>query len=168
MDVGRLRQGEQIAAIAALVLLFVMFVFNWFTVDIGGGNIGGVSIPKTHAGVNAWESFSWIDLILFLGVIGGLALAFVRGSGTRVDFPLPTAVTGVCALGTLLVLYRIINPPGNSDLVNRGIGLFLGLIAVAALTYGAYLIMQEDEGGLPSGTGRREPPAPPPGPPPAR
>jgi hypothetical protein len=53
-----------------------------------------------------------------------------------------TALLG--GVGTLLILYQIFDTPGDLD---RKIGLFLGLIACAAIAVGGYLSMQEDVGG---------------------
>jgi hypothetical protein len=108
-----------------------------------------------------------------------------------VDFPLSTVVTVAGALSTLLVLYRILDPPADAD---RKFGVFLGLILAAVLTYGGWLAMQEEgtsfqdaadrfgggDGpgaggtgagpgpGAPAdpGAGRAEPPSAPPPPPP--
>jgi hypothetical protein len=82
---------------------------------------------------------------------------------------------GLGGLAVLLILFRIISPPdgGAGDLVDigRGIGVFLGLIAAAGITYGGWLAMQE-EGTSFSGPADRlgggdAPPPPPPPPPPS-
>jgi hypothetical protein len=41
-----------------------------------------------------------------------------------------------------LVLYRLINPPGDG--LGREIGIWLGLLTTAGITYGGYLGMQEE------------------------
>ena len=45
-------------------------------------------------------------------------------------------------LSTVLVLYRIIDPP--ADCAAREFGVFLGLIAAAAVAFGGWLAMQEE------------------------
>jgi hypothetical protein len=53
-----------------------------------------------------------------------------------------SAVTaGIGAIAFLLVLYRLIDPPGDSG---REIGVWLGLLATAGITYGGYEGMQEE------------------------
>jgi multidrug transporter EmrE-like cation transporter len=125
--------------------------------------------------VNAWESFDFIDIVLLLAVIAGIGLAVLSAAQSSVQLPVAaSAITaGLGILGTLLVLYRVIEPPSEAS---RKIGLFLGLIAVAGIALGGWLAMQEEGttfggeadrlggGGAAPGAG---PPAPPPPPPPS-
>jgi hypothetical protein len=138
MDVNRLSQGEKIAA-GSGVLLFIVMFFSWF------GASGDVEALGNAVGVdtsfNAWQSFDFIDLILFVTVVAAVGAAGAKAADARVDFPLSTVVTGLGGLSTLLVLYRVLDPPGDAS---RKFGLFLGLILAAALTYGAWLAMQEE------------------------
>jgi hypothetical protein len=185
MDVNRLTQGEKIAGVAAIVLFISMF-FAWFGFDSPAGDLRqfGVDVGDVSFSFNAWESFSFIDLILLLTVLVTLAMVFVKLSDTVVDFPLNTVVAALGGLATLLVLYRIIDPPGGSD---REWGVFLGLILSALVAYGGYRAMQEEgssfgdaadrfSSGRGAGPGAGSPPPPPPtaggqppagGPPPA-
>ena len=147
MDVNRLGRGEKIAAVSAIALLLIMFIFSWFGIDAEGGvDLGGA---------NAWESFGLIDLILFITVVAAIALAAMLANGQRVDMPVSPAaiVAGLGILSVILILFRIISPPdfGLGDLleigggeVSRKIGVFLGLIAAAGIAYGGYESMQEE------------------------
>lgn len=180
MDVNRLSQGEKIVGISAIVLLLDMFILKWFGLKIeGGGAFGSVEGSR-----NAWGSFGFIDIILFIGILAGLALVYIKASDTRVDLPvaLSVIVTAIAGLGTLLVLFRVISPPDfgvDFDGVEstRKIGAFIGLIAVGALTYGGYRSMEEEgtsfgdaadgfssggSGGTGAGPGAGSPPPPPP------
>jgi hypothetical protein len=147
MDFGRLSPAEQIAGGAGIVLILVMFIFDWFGLEIPGAGVAG----DAGAG-NAWESFSIIDIILFLAALSGIALAVVRASGETEALPVPLSVVVVVlgGLGTLLVLIRLISPPdfgapaGIEVDKTREFGAFLGFIVTAALTYGGYLAMQEE------------------------
>ena len=163
MDLSTLRTGEKIAAAAGIVLLLSMFILDWFSVDFGpfGGDLG----------VNAWESFDIIDLILAVTFIAAIALAVTSMSGNRPDLPIAMSaiVAGLGILSTLLVLYRIINPPGEGG-VDRGIGIFVGLIAAAGIAYGGWRAMQEEGTSFQAERDRVSSPgpgpgAPPPGPP---
>src|SRR5262245_41314263 len=102
MDVTRLSQGEKIAGAAGAALLIVMF-FPWY----GSGGIN----------VNAWESFSYTDLILFITGVAAVALAFTSANGTSLGLPvaLSAIVAGLGVLATLLVLFRILNTPGEGN-----------------------------------------------------
>jgi hypothetical protein len=134
MDVNRLRTGEKIVGVAA-VLLFLDLFLSWYSVDVGGA--------LARAGVNvsfsAWDIFSWVHLLLLLTILAALAMVYVRGAGRSVDLPasLPLIVAALGAFSTLIVLYRIVNQPGPNDIINVEYGAYLGLILVAGLTYGA-------------------------------
>lgn len=176
MDVNRLSQGEKIAAGSAILLFIVMF-FSWF-----GAPDNAVTEALGAAGVdtsaNAWQSFDFIDLILLLTVIVAAGAAALKASGAVLRLPVPasTITTLLGALSTLLVLYRIIDPPSYDS---RKFGVFLGLVLAAALTYGGWRAMEEEgtsfgdaadrlsdrDRGRPGEAPRRSAPPPPPPPP---
>jgi hypothetical protein len=190
MDINRLRPGEQIAAVAAIVLLLDMFLFKWFGLKVSAATpLGGISAEGSK---NAWGSMDLIRWILLITVIAALGMAYLRASDTEIDLPVAASVV-VAVLGglsTLLILIRLISPPdfGAPDAegidTTRKIGAFIGLIAAAVLTYGGYRAMQDegtsfqgaadrfggggDVGGGPGdvGGGPGEPPSVPPPPPP--
>jgi hypothetical protein len=145
MDINRLTLGEKIAAGAGILLLIFMFL-SWFGYDTGASEIAeqfGVDTGDDTIGFNAWESFDFIDLVLALTAIAAIALAAMKASANRVELPV-SAATVVAALGglaTLLILFRIISPPSDAD---REFGVFLGLLAAAAIAYGGYRAMQEE------------------------
>jgi hypothetical protein len=140
MDVNRLSQGEKIAAGSAIVLFIVMF-FSWFGAPDAAEEVLGAAGVDTS--INAWQSFDFIDLILLLTIVVALGVAFLKASGNSVSLPVPgstvTALLG--ALSTLLVLYRVIDPPSDLD---RKFGLFLGLIFAAAIAYGGWRAMEAE------------------------
>ncbi len=141
MDVNNLRTGEKIAGASGIALLLIMFIFDWFTVDIGlGASVGG----------NAWDTMELIRFILFLAALAGIGLAAMSATQSQVNMPiaLSALAAGLGGLSVLLVLFRIISPPdgGAGDLIDvgRGIGVFLGLIASAGVAYGGWTAMQEE------------------------
>ncbi|HEV2789714.1 MAG TPA: hypothetical protein VGV69_00260 [Solirubrobacterales bacterium] len=175
MDVDRLTQGEKIAGVAAIVLFISMF-FAWFGFDTPGNELG-ISIDLSF---NAWESFDFIDLVLFVTVLVAVGSALVKAADAAIDFPLNAVVAVLGGLCTLLVLYRIVDPPGGAD---REWAVFLGLILSALVAYGGYRAMQEEGSSFAEvgdrfsgggrggpGAGSSQPPSqspPPPPPPPA-
>ena len=180
MDLDRLSTGEKIAGGSA-VLLFIFMFFDWFTVDISGGE----GLFSVSVGGNAWEAFSWIDLLLLLTVIVALVVVIVRLSDALFEPPISlNAIVAVLgAISVLLVLYRIIDPPGGGDIagvsvdISPQVGVFLGLLAAAGIAYGGYRAMQEEgtsfgeigdqlsnRGG--PGSGSQPPSSTPPSPPP--
>jgi uncharacterized membrane protein YhaH (DUF805 family) len=184
MDVDRLSTGEKIAGISA-ILLFIFMFFDWFTVDVSGGD--GL-FTAASAGGSAWDALDVIPIFLMLAIVAAIAVAVVRLADAVFEPPISVnAVVSVLgALAVLLILYRIIDPPGETGSVqglsvdiSPAVGIFLGLIAAAGIAYGGYKAMQEEgatfadvgdrlSGGGSSGAGGppQQPPAPTPPPPP--
>lgn len=152
MDFSRLRAGELVAGIAGLLLVVVLF-FTWYTVK------------GTGVSANAWEAFGFIDIVLLAAGIAGAALALLTASQRTVAVPVAmtvlTAALGL--LATLLVIYRIINPPGPNEIVDVSAGAYLGLLCAAGVTAGGFIAMRNDGPGFGGATGPDVParPAPP-------
>ncbi|HEY1834458.1 MAG TPA: hypothetical protein VGG08_08485 [Solirubrobacteraceae bacterium] len=150
-DVSRLRRADQIIGGSAIAFFIFLFFFHW----LGASS----SSPLGHLsyGANGWHSFSVSRWIWIITIIVAL-LAVARTAGLlsfESPVQLSVAVAGLGALSTLLILYRIIHHPhggfseslaGTHISASYGIkiGIWLGLIASAALTYGGYLAMQDD------------------------
>jgi len=110
MDADRLSTGEKIAG-ASAVLLFIFMFFDWFKVEVSGGGFIGGSL-----GGNAWEWFTWIDLLMLLTIVVAIGVAVVRLTDAVFEppFSLNAAVAILGGLSALFILYRIIDPPGGS------------------------------------------------------
>jgi hypothetical protein len=143
-----LSQGELIAGIAGVVLLIDLW-FKWYGVKVsgGGGLLKGVNFGVS---ANAWQSFGLIDIILFLVALITIGVAVMRALNNMPDMPYPpaTLVTIAGAIALLLILFRIIDTPVDTQGVDgidvtRKIGVWIGLLAAAALTYGGWRAMQE-------------------------
>src|SRR3954447_9209446 len=146
-DRNRLSQGELIAGIAGLVLLIDLW-FKWYGVKVSGA--GGLSSFNIGVSANAWESFGLIDIILFLVALIAIGVAVLRALNNMPDMPFPpaTLITVAGGLALLLIIFRIIDTPvdtGGVDGIDvtRKIGVWIGLISAAALTYGGWRAMQE-------------------------
>jgi uncharacterized membrane protein YhaH (DUF805 family) len=142
----RLSTGEKIAGGSA-VLLFIFMLLDWFTVEVSSGD----GLFSVSDGGSAWASFSYTDLFLMMTILVAVAVAVIRLSDALVEPPVSlNAVAAVLGgVSTLLILYRIIDPPFDTGGVpgvdiSPAIGAFLGLIAAAGITYGAYRAMQEE------------------------
>lgn len=143
-DLSRLRRGEKIAA-AAAVLLFILMFFDWYSVSVSAGPLGDFSV-----GGSAWQAFDILDIYLFLVILAAIGLAVLTATERSPALPVTASVivTALAGLGTLFVLYRLIDTPvgdvPDGVDVGRTVWAFLGLIAVAAVTYGGYLSMREE------------------------
>src|SRR4051812_30130022 len=156
-DRNRLNTGELIAGIAGLVLLIDLW-FKWYGVKVsgGGGLLKGFSIGVS---ASAWQVFSFIDILLFLIALLAIGVAVMRAMDRMPEMPYPpaTLIAGAGGLALLLILYRTIDTPIDTHGVNgidvtRKFGLWLGLIAAAAITDGGWGAVQ-GEGGSFGGAG---------------
>jgi hypothetical protein len=180
-DLSRLRRSDWMVGGGAVAFFIFLFFFNWY----GGSYKGSVPVSgsfSASSSASGWDTFTnsrWIWLITIVVSIGAVVL--VAGQ-RKLDLPvrLSTVVLGLGALSTLLILYRIIHHPsggasfaGASFSYGIKIGIWLGLIAAAAITYGGYLMMGEDDpspepaGYQPPASSTPTPPAPPSATPPA-
>ena len=118
MDTNRISRGEMIAAVSGIALFLIMFIFSWFGIDASAGAF------SASAGANAWESFGFIDIILFFTVVVAVVGAALTANATDVNSPVAiSAITaGLGILSVVLILFRIISPPdfGVGDLGDLG------------------------------------------------
>ena len=114
----RVRIGEIVAGVAGAVLLLSLFL-EWYTVR------------GRAEGLTAWGAFAFVDLLVCLVALLGIALAVSQVAGRGPALPVAigviTATLGLAA--TLLVLYRILNQPGPNDAIGVGAGAWIGLAA---------------------------------------
>jgi hypothetical protein len=150
--VNRLRPADVLAGAGGVVLLGSLFL-HWY----GFAGAGGPIHPLT-----AWQAFSAIDILLAL--IAALAIgvpitsAVARSPAKPVAFALGTSVGGFLAV--LLVLFRLIDQPGNHRLVTVQAGAWVGLAGALITLVGGWLALADDHtpGAVPPRLPRR--PAP--------
>jgi hypothetical protein len=153
LDMSRLRRCDRVIGAGALALLVILFLFKWYGVS-SNASVGGVSFSSS---ANGWHTFTNSRWIWIITIIVGLAFACTTAARNDPRLPVqPSAiVAGLGALSTVLILYRIINHPtagANVTILHVHytasagikIGIWLALIAAAAITYGGYLAMQEE------------------------
>jgi len=193
-DISRLRRSDQIIGASAIAFLIFLFIFKWYGVS-SSSSVGGVSFSSSANGWNTFHNSRWIWLIT---IVVALAYVAISAGVFKLESPVQPGVlvAGLGALSTAFILYRIVHHPsagasGTIDGVHYSasagikIGIWLGLIAAAALTYGGYLAMQAEgtslsdvreqasgafsglaaTGGSTGAEGASEPPAEPPIPP---
>ncbi len=148
-DMSRLRRSDQIIGASAIAFFIFLFFFKWLGASTNLP-VGNLSVSSS---INGWHSFTlsrWIWLITIIVAIGAVVVV-----GARIKLELPVKpsviVAGLGALSTILILYRIINHPSASASygsfhasVGIKIGIWLGLIAAAGITYGGYLAMGDE------------------------
>ncbi|HET7510409.1 MAG TPA: hypothetical protein VFJ65_09200 [Solirubrobacterales bacterium] len=142
MDVNRLSTGEKIAG-ASGVLLFIFMFFDWFTASASNG------LFSVSVGGSAWDALEVIPIILMIAIVAAVGVAVIRLTDAVFEpaISMNAVVAVLGAISVLLILYRIISPPdsGISEIsVDPAVGIFLGLIAAAGITFGGYRAMQEE------------------------
>jgi hypothetical protein len=163
MKVGRrLRVGEAIYLVAA-VLLFVLMFFDWYGVSLEKAPQTLQFIGPGWSGGDAWQTMEVIPLFLMLAIVVavGAALLRVRGSDWTPAIPPAAAVCVLGLLAALLILIRIISPP---ELPSQGAGfiweasvkvpVWLALAAALGIAYGGWRTMA-DEGTSFGGVAKR-------------
>jgi hypothetical protein len=148
----RLQAGEAIALVAA-VLLFILMFFDWFgtKATTGAESLGGVVAGS--GGGSAWDTLEVIPLFLMLAIVVTVGAAFLRLSGSDWKPAIPPAAA-ICVLGLLaavLILIRIVDPPGPSGALSElafestlRLPIFLALAAALGIAYGGRRAMGEE------------------------
>jgi hypothetical protein len=135
--VSRLRRGEIIAVLSAMVLLALVFAVPW----VSFANPG-----RSHASANAWTGFPTLRWpIVVVGALG-LLLGYLQATRSAPAGPvaLDVVLVTLAAVTTVLLLIRLSTGDG-SPLA----GGWAGLAAAAALTAGTFMSLREEDGWVP-------------------
>ena len=145
MDFSKLRSGERIAAVSG-VALFVFMFFSWYGVDVGPISNALLDRAGVDTSVTAWQAFDILDLFLLITVLVAIGLAVMTATGRSVALPVGASVitTVLGGLATLLVAYRILNQPGENELITVKFGAWIGLVACAGIAIGGWRAMQDE------------------------
>lgn len=138
----KLSLGEVMACVSSLVLTVFMF-FSWYAIEVSGDrrlHTTGASGPAPAA----WQTLDWISIVIALTISLPLTLAWSRLTDSR-DQLGPRANAVVAILGGIsfvLILYRLVDPPGVGPIAGTPIDLsptfaiFAGLAAAAGIVIG--------------------------------
>lgn len=154
---GRPGVGPALAAASALALLALMLA-TWYRPvgDLVRRLLVESGKEPPPPPQSAFEAYTAVDVLLVLLALGAAALvvaarlrpgALVKASG---------AVAAFGSAMTLVVLYRLIDPPADEALVILRPAAYLGLLATAGIALGAYLALREARtapGGRGAGSG---------------
>jgi cytochrome bd-type quinol oxidase subunit 2 len=137
---SRLRSGEVIAALAAVILLIDLLAVSWYSVT-GDGAVSATG----------WEALSVLRWLIALTVVTALALAWFQAARRAPALPCSLSViaTVLGALTTLTLIWRVLvslpGPDGPSLSIQADAGAYVGLVSVLVLTVGAlWSLRQED------------------------
>jgi hypothetical protein len=131
-----LKPGDVLAGVAGVLLLVSLFL-PWYRQ--GAGAPGGLD-------VSAWEAFTVVDVLLALAALAGVALVVATAVRPSPVASLAFAViaTPLGALTTLVVLVRLLDPPGDDRLLELGTGAWLGLVCALGVAAGAWWSLRDE------------------------
>jgi hypothetical protein len=170
----RLTKGDALAWIAGLALLLVSAI-DWYSTILGnaaravehdvqvpGGPLGS-DIPSTVQDQaklvaqaqekNLWQVHGAIDrlmlIVLLAAALCAAVAAVLRVAGRRYGGGLtPSAAAALlAALGILLVLYRMVQQPGDNQVTTLKSGPWLAFVALGLLCIGASLAWKAERDG---------------------
>ena len=128
MDLRRVRAWDWLTGLAGLVALVSLWL-PWY-------GAGGLT-------ANAWEVFTFVDLILALAGLAGIALVVVTATqrAARVAQIVAACALWIGLVAPILAVIRLISVPdaditltGGSAHITREAGAFIGTVAAIALT----------------------------------
>jgi hypothetical protein len=139
IDWSRLTPAE-LLGMGAGVVLFASLWLPWFTTSSENPNstLAGASGGD---GVNAWQVFSTLDILLVLASTAPFILCWIIARGHALTWKPGevTMIVGITAFVLILCNGIILGRPGDSVDIGLGIGYFVGLIAAAGMLIAGYL-----------------------------
>ena len=126
--------GDGLGLLAGVVLAASSFT-GWYT---GEGEGVTISILGWHTGVTG-------KLVLFVGLAVVLVVV-LREVGVETPAAIPQSLVTIAlgALGTIVVLVRVISVPDDFFFAGRGVGLWISLAAAIGVIVGG-LLQASDE-----------------------
>jgi hypothetical protein len=144
MTANKLRSGDVLAGLGGLGLLIVMF-FPWYDF-LEGVYSGGRTIAAGDTAQTAWDAFSVLLVPLVLTALLGIAVfvttLFERSSAVPVAAQ--TFAASIGSITVILVLLRIVNPPGPNFGAHVRWEAWLGLACTFAVAAGAWWSMRDE------------------------
>jgi hypothetical protein len=124
----------------AAVVLFVSLWLPWFTTSADNPNsrLAGASGGD---GVNAWQVFGTLDVLLALAATAPFILSWIIARGHRLTWKPGevTMIVGITAFVLILCNGIILGRPGDAVDIGLGIGYFVALTASAGMLVAGYL-----------------------------
>ena len=134
---SRLRSGEWIVAISAVVLLVLLFAPAWYDSRVAG-----------LASLNGFHSATGLRWLVLVTVAVSFALVFLQGTRRAPALPASFSVF-VWVLGgvtSLWMIYRIlITSPVSGTLYTQTAASYVALASGLLLTYGGYRSLREED-----------------------
>jgi hypothetical protein len=131
---SRLRRGEIVAALSAVVLVVLVFAVPWVSFANPGGG---------HTSANAWTSFPTLRWPILVTAALGLLLGYLQAARSAPALPvvLDVILVTLAAITTVALLVRLLTGDGSVQ-----VGGWAGLVVTAVLTAGAFMSMRQEQG----------------------
>jgi hypothetical protein len=143
MSLRRLRVGEWIVFFASVALAVSTFL-PWYGYKVPATT--GTGIPLNLPDQTAWDALTVVLAFALLAAAVGLALGFLtatqRSPALPVAFSVFATLFGIVA--TILVAYRVGNPPGPNAIFEIEYGAWIGLAGAASIAAGAWMAMADE------------------------
>jgi hypothetical protein len=152
--IGRMTQGQLIAALGAVIVLVASFLAWAGSGGIGGGTVtgpGGASITVPGASgtsLNVWEiPGSVLDIFILIAGVIALTPALLALTDSSEEFSFVSAATFILGVvGLILVAaFLTVDFPGHG--AERKFGAFVGLAGFLVMAIGGFRAMQEEVAG---------------------
>ena len=145
LDPSRLRCGEWLVGVSAVLLLALLFAVPWFEIHSPIGSTGSALGLTTS--FNGWDELTRLRWLFVLTIASALALVYFQA--TRRAPAIPAAfsviVTVLGSVTSLALVYRVvIDLPGPDSVVQAQAGAYLGLASACLLVGGAFLSMRQE------------------------
>jgi hypothetical protein len=128
--------GERLAWVAGLVLAVSAFT-DWYS----GSQADGLTLSVT-----GWHTGALGKLVFFIG-LATLILEALREAGIELPATVPESLVLIAlgSLATIFTLIRVLSIPDTFfDTANRGIGIFISLVAAVVLIIAGLLRAAEE------------------------
>ncbi len=134
---SRLRAGEIIAAVAAVVLLVDLLAVSWYSTG-----------EAATVWVSGWQALTVLRWLILLAVAVALALAWFQATRRAPALPssLSVIATVLGALTTLALIVRVlISVPGLLGMTAVDEGAYVGLASSLVLTAAALRSLRQED-----------------------
>jgi hypothetical protein len=133
-----LNRGDAISAASALLLLILMFAFEWYGID--RRPIGEPRHPAPPGAENAWTALTIVRWEMLLTILAAFAAVAIHARRSE-RVTIATARLVVASLGTLtaalLMIRVLIDLPAPAQVVDQKLGAVLGVLAALGIAFGA-------------------------------
>jgi hypothetical protein len=145
MHFGKLRRGEVIAIVGAVLLAISVFL-EWYATDAANPNskIDGVHLGTTFS---AWHVHTILRFLLLAAAAAPIILAYIVVRDHELSWPRGqvTAIVAITALGLIGYSGLVQRPGAPSSTISLQIGWFLALAGSILMLVGATIRQSETE-----------------------